>query len=398
MYSLTIPLRKARNWWFHLCTGRSVNDRADEEHHRQRILVMTSAFWLITVLLFTFIVPLFTPLSEQGAQAAKALFIATVVGVLVSMLFLRLKQDRITALNVMLLVYGASFAAACFFFGGTRSPTFPLMILIPVMASIVGSASLCVAWGLLVLAFWLGLFQAERGGLETLQIIVPENYSVAMLLSYAAMAVAVVSIVLIYAEMNKALRRDLQDSNEELEHLSSHDQLTRLPNRRFYDERIALSLRRAAEHSDMVGLLILDLNGFKQINDTYGHGAGDKLLQAVAHRVQTNLRETDLVARLGGDEFVAVIEDARSPDEITRIAHKLSHAIEQPLHVRQHQLTFSASIGVAIFPIDGRQQHELEEKADKAMYLAKKRGVAVALASLESDKIPTPVRAPINRR
>jgi diguanylate cyclase (GGDEF)-like protein len=398
MYSLIVPLRKARNWWFHLCTGRSDYDQADEEHHRQRILVMTSAFWLITVILFTFIVPIFTPLSEQGAMAAEVLFGATLVGVLSSMLILRLKQDRIAALNVMLLIYGGSFAAACFFLGGTSSPTFPLMILIPAMASIVGGASLCVAWGLLVFAFWLGLFQAERGGLETLQIIVPQNYSLAMLLAYTAMAIAVVSIVVIYAEMNKVLRKSLQQSNAELEHLSSHDQLTRLPNRRFYDERISLALRRATEHGSMTGLLILDLDGFKKINDTYGHGAGDKLLQAVAHRVQANLRETDLVARLGGDEFVAVIEDAHSPEEISRIAHKLSHAVEQPLYVRQQLLSFSISIGVAIFPMDGRQQHELEEKADRAMYLAKKRGVSVAMASLESDKVPTPVKAPINRR
>jgi diguanylate cyclase (GGDEF)-like protein len=398
MFSLTASLRKARNWWFHLCTGQSDYDSADEEHHRQRILVMSGAFWLINVLLFTLIVPFFTPLSSKGSVAAQFLFGATVFGVLVSMLILRLKQDRIIAVNVMLLIYGGSFAASCFFLGGTTSPTFPLMILIPVMASIVGSASLCVAWSLLVLAFWLGLFQAERGGMEVLQIILPQNYSLAMLLTYTAMAASVVSIVLIYAEMNKVLRQSLQESNEELEHLSSHDQLTRLPNRRFYDERIALALHRAAEHGSLTGVLILDLDGFKQINDTYGHGAGDKLLQAVAHRIQVNLRETDLVARLGGDEFVAVIEDAKSPDEITRIAHKLSHAVEQPLYVRQQLLKFSASIGVAIFPIDGRQQQELEEKADKAMYLAKKRGVPVALASLESDNVPTPVRARVNRR
>jgi len=397
MYSLIAPLRKARNWWFHLCTGRSVYDQANEELHRQRILVMTSAFWLILVLFLTILVPLFTPLTPQGKVAAEALFVATFFGVLSSMLILRLRQDRITALNVMLLIYGSSFAAACFVFGGTTSPTLPLLLLIPAFAGIVGSVSLCVAWGALVLAFWVGLYQAERGGMEVLQIIVPQNYSLAMLLTYTAMAFAVVSIILIYAEMNKALRRDLQDSNSELEHLSSHDQLTRLPNRRFYDERISMALRRAAEQGGMTGLLFMDLNGFKKVNDAYGHGAGDKLLQAVAHRVQSNLRETDFVARLGGDEFVAVIEDVHSPDEITRIAHKLSHAIEQPLYVRHHLLNFSASIGVAIFPMDGRQQQELEEKADKAMYLAKKRGVSVALANLESSKIPTPARAPVNR-
>jgi diguanylate cyclase (GGDEF)-like protein len=160
---------------------------------------------------------------------------------------------------------------------------------------------------------------------------------------------------------------------------------------------MALALQRAAELDGMTGLLFLDLNEFKKINDTHGHGAGDKLLIAVAQRLQNSLRETDLVARLGGDEFVAVLEDVKSPEEVTRIAHKLSQAIEQPLYIRQQILSLSASIGVAIFPLDGRQKQELEEKADRAMYLAKKRGLSVALASLESPNAPTPAIRPANR-
>jgi len=397
MYSLTAPLRKARNWWFHLCTGRSVYGRSDEEHHRQRILVMTSGFWLIIVVAFALAVPFILAVTPQGQTAANVLFVTAFVGVLLSMLLLRFRGDRMTALNVMLFIYSGAFAAACFAFGGTESPTYPLLVLAPAMAAIAGSVALCVSWGLLVLAFWVVVLQAERYGFQFTQIIVPANLALARVTGLAALAIAAVSIIIIYAEMNKSLRESLQLSNSELEHLSSHDQLTRLPNRRFYDERIALALQRAAEHHGMTGLLFMDLNDFKKINDTHGHGAGDKLLIAVAQRVQNCLRETDLVARLGGDEFVAVLEDVRSPEEITRIAHKLSAAIEQPLYIRQQILKFSASIGVAIFPIDGRQKQELEEKADRAMYLAKKRGIPVALASLESPNVPTPAMAPVNR-
>lgn len=397
MYSLTMPLRKVRNWWFHLCTGRSVYGRSDEEHYRQRILVMTSCFWLLTVILFAVVIPFFSDITPQGQIAANVLFVTSILGVLVSMLLLRLRGDRIAALNVMLLIYTGAFAAACFVFGGTQSPTYPLLILAPAMAGIVGSVALCASWGLLVIAIWICVLQAERHGVQFTQIIVPANYSMAMLLAYTAMAIAVVSVIIIYAEMNKALRKSLQATNYELEHLSSHDQLTQLPNRRFYDERISLALQRASEQDGMTGLLFMDMNDFKKINDTYGHGAGDKLLVAVAQRIQYCLRETDLVARLGGDEFVAVLEDVKSPEEITRLAHKLSQAVEQPLYVRQQILNFSCSIGVAIFPIDGRQQHELEEKADKAMYLAKKRGIPVALASLEATNMPLPARAPTNR-
>ena len=397
MYSLVVPLRKARNWWFHLCTGSSVYDAADEEHYRQRILVMTSGFWLITVVMMTILLPFLMDLAPEGRVAADALFIATFVGVLLSMLVLRFRDDRITALNVMLFVYAGAFTAACFAFGGTQSPTYPLLMLAPAMAGIAGSIALSATWGVIVIAIWMSILQAERSGFQFTQIIVPENHAMAMVMALSAMGIAMVSVIIIYAEMNKALRLSLQDINSELSHLSSHDQLTRLPNRRFYDDRIALALRRAAEHGGIVGLLFMDLNGFKKINDTHGHGAGDKLLIAVAQRVQSGLRETDLVARLGGDEFVAVLEDVQSPEEVTRIAHKLSQAIEQPLYVRQQILKFSASIGVSIFPIDGRQKQELEEQADKAMYLAKKRGLPVALASLESANVPTPAMQPVSR-
>ncbi len=397
MHPLTAQLRKARSWWSHLCTGRDVYGRIDEEHHRQRILVMTSAFWLVMVVLFTFSVHLLMELSPQGKIAANTLCATTILGVLLSMAILRLLDDRIMSLNVMLFIFCGAFAAACFIFGGSESPTYPLLVMAPAMAAIVGSASLSVSWGLLILAFWVAVVQAERHGVQFEQIIVPENHSMAMMMAYTAMAMSVVSIIIIYAEMNKALRLSLQATNSELDHLSSHDQLTRLPNRRFYDERMALALQRAAELDGMTGLLFLDLNEFKKINDTHGHGAGDKLLIAVAQRLQNSLRETDLVARLGGDEFVAVLEDVKSPEEVTRIAHKLSQAIEQPLYIRQQILSLSASIGVAIFPLDGRQKQELEENADRAMYLAKKRGLSVALASLESPNAPTPAIRPANR-
>jgi diguanylate cyclase (GGDEF)-like protein len=397
MYSLTVPLRKARNWWFQLCTGRSVYERSDEENHRQRILVMTSCFWLLLVISLSVFTPFVMKLSPQGSIAANILFGATFVGVLFSMSILRFRGDRITAVNVLLFIYAGAFMAACFIFGGTRSPTYPLLILAPAMAGLVGSISLSIAWGLLILAFWGGVLQAERNGFQFTQIILPQNHSMAMLMAIVGLAVAVVSIIIIYAEMNKTLRQSLQNTNSELAHLSSHDQLTRLPNRRFYDERISHALGRAARNQGITGLMFIDLNEFKKINDTHGHGAGDKLLIAVAQRIQNSLRETDLVARLGGDEFVVVLEDVNSPEEITRIAHKLSHAIEQPLHVRQQILKFSASIGVAIFPIDGRQKQELEEKADRAMYLAKKRGLPVALAGLESASVPTPAMQPVNR-
>ena len=370
MHTLGAIARKCLNGLYELCTGTSDYAPLDEEHYRQRILVMISTFWLVLVVALTILTPLVIDLRPEGRVAANVLFFFTFLGVFSSMAILRSTGKRVVALNVMLVIFTTAFAGACLVFGGTESPTFPLMIMAPALAGIVGSIGLSMGWGAAVLTFWVAVLVAQRSGFQFIQMIAPENHSAGMTVAYAAMAVAVLSVISIYAEMNKALRMNLQASNEELAHLSTHDQLTMLANRRFYDERIALALQRAADRSCMMGLLVIDLNGFKNINDTYGHGAGDKLLITVAQRIQDNLRETDLVARLGGDEFAAVLEDMKSPDQVTRIAQKLSHAIEQPVSVRQQALSFSASIGVSIFPLDGRQQAELEDKADKAMYLS----------------------------
>ncbi|MFK7976770.1 MAG: diguanylate cyclase [Halioglobus sp.] len=392
MYSLSKQGKQFLHWLVQICTGDKSLADADEEQYRQRILVMTTAFWLLTVLIITVVTPLIIELTPDGRIAADILFAITATGVLLSMMVLRFLRSRMIALNILLTIYACAFAGACLFFGGTSSPTYHLLIMVPAMAGLVGSITLSITWGALVLAFWIGVLLVERSGFTFLQIIASENQNLAMMLSYSAMAIALVSIIIIYAEMNKALRHNLQLSNEELRHLSTHDQLTRLPNRRFYDERIGTALTRAADQNNLAALLFLDLNNFKNINDTYGHGVGDRLLATVAQRIQNTLRETDLVARLGGDEFAAVLEDVKSPEEVMRIAQKLSEAIEQPFSVRQKPLTFSASIGVAIYPIDGRQQQELEEKADKAMYLAKKRGISVALHSHEEKHTLTPVK------
>ncbi|MCR9107192.1 MAG: GGDEF domain-containing protein [Gammaproteobacteria bacterium] len=393
MYKFRSQLRMLRNWWFRVCTGDTSEGGLDEEYFRRRILVNVSSSWLLSVLFLTFLTPLLIDLSDRGAVSARILFIATGVGVLLSMLTLRFAQNRALALNILLVIFAGAFAVACFGFGGTDSPTYSLLLLVPILAGIAGSVRLSVSWAALVFLFWTALLVAELRGVEFVQIIKPENHNLAILISHAALTIAVVAVVIIYAETNKALRYELQASNAELAHLSCHDQLTGLPNRRFYDERVALALQRSADQNHVTALLFLDLNDFKSINDTHGHGAGDKVLMTVARRLQDNLRETDLIARLGGDEFAAVLEDIRSPEEAARIADKISQSIEQPVMIRHQALHFSASIGIAVFPADGRQIRELEDQADRAMYYAKKRGLPVALSSLEVQQEPYPVRA-----
>jgi diguanylate cyclase (GGDEF)-like protein len=137
---------------------------------------------------------------------------------------------------------------------------------------------------------------------------------------------------------------------------------------------MARSLERAQRAGKAIGLLMFDLDDFKEINDTHGHGMGDALLIKLGERLKTQVRDTDLIARLGGDEFIVLMENMRAPEDLPEIAAKLVAAVEQPVKLRNQLMALSVSCGVAVYPHDGSSREELEEKADRAMYRAKQRG------------------------
>ncbi|WP_300454402.1 EAL domain-containing protein [Accumulibacter sp.] len=175
-------------------------------------------------------------------------------------------------------------------------------------------------------------------------------------------------------------------NEERIRRLAYFDTLTGIPNRQSFLERLDRELLRARGEKRQVALLFVDLDGFKQINDTLGHAAGDYLLQAVAERLKEKLRGSDFVARplreesglhvarLGGDEFAVVLPDLDSTQVVTRIAERMQSLISQPFQIGQHEVTVSSSIGVALFPDDGDDSASLLKHADSAMYQAKARG------------------------
>ncbi|MDZ7783071.1 MAG: GGDEF domain-containing protein [Halioglobus sp.] len=238
MHKFWGQLQQLPDWWFRLCTGHTTYNPLDEELYRQRLLVMTSFFWLLNVGLLTIATPLLIDFTPEGQLSAQVLFVVAALGVLLSILALRHLKSRVLALNVLLVILAGAFSGACLIFGGSQSPTFILMLLVPVAAAIAGNVYIAIFWSAVVLTFWSAMVVAERSGIVFLQIIKPENHSAGMTTAYAALALSVVSLILVYAEMNKRLRTSLQASNIELAHLSAHDQLTGLPNRRFYDKRV----------------------------------------------------------------------------------------------------------------------------------------------------------------
>ncbi len=175
-----------------------------------------------------------------------------------------------------------------------------------------------------------------------------------------------------------AVKEDIterKNQEETIRHLAQHDQLTGLANRLQFNERIKYEISRAQRVGHKFAILYVDLDGFKPINDDYGHETGDIVLKHVAQRLKSCIRDVDMVSRIGGDEFVVILTDISEKENAARVAEKILQALSDPFQVSPQQLfQVSASIGIAVFPSDGRTREELLKNADQAMYFVKHHG------------------------
>ena len=162
-------------------------------------------------------------------------------------------------------------------------------------------------------------------------------------------------------------------SEAKIAHMALHDTLTGLANRALLNERLELALARV-HGGEMLAIHLIDLDLFKNVNDTLGHPAGDKLLTLVSNRLTRLVREGDTIARMGGDEFAIVQIAINGPTDATSLAHRVIEAVSAPYEIGGHQVVIGASVGIAVGPGDGLDHHELMRNADLALYKAKADG------------------------
>ncbi|MBF0446608.1 MAG: diguanylate cyclase [Magnetococcales bacterium] len=176
-------------------------------------------------------------------------------------------------------------------------------------------------------------------------------------------------VLLVARDVTKA--RLLQDR---LKHMAFHDVLTGLPNRQLFYDRIYQSLAMSRRYNKMMAVMFFDLDRFKVINDTLGHDIGDLLLVEVAKRLVEGVRQSDTIARMGGDEFTAVLNEVDDIAQVQKVARKILQALAAEFCLGEHRLTITTSIGISLFPQDGKSMEELTKHADKALYQAKGAG------------------------
>jgi len=182
-------------------------------------------------------------------------------------------------------------------------------------------------------------------------------------------ASAIASTVSLSLEIQK--RKEIENA---LEHQAYHDALTKLPNRSLFIDRLDQALKLASRNQTILAVLFLDLDNFKEINDSLGHDTGDQVLINIADRLNANLREIDTIARLGGDEFTLIVSGFEDSQFINSVVQKLLNILQQPLHINGHELYATSSIGISIFPDNGETSEILLKNADAAMYKAKESG------------------------
>lgn len=180
----------------------------------------------------------------------------------------------------------------------------------------------------------------------------------------------VTSVICISKEITE--RKVMEDR---LAHMAQYDALTDLPNRALFSDRLQHAITQATRDKTRLAVMSLDLDQFKPINDTFGHGTGDQLLQAVAGRMQDCMRESDTIGRIGGDEFVILLPTIDDQRDAILVAEKVRQSLEQPFDLPGHHgLRISSSLGIAIYPDHGTDEGQLSKNADSALYLAKAQG------------------------
>jgi diguanylate cyclase (GGDEF)-like protein len=183
-------------------------------------------------------------------------------------------------------------------------------------------------------------------------------------------------------QLSRAVRYAIERKRAELEmaHRATHDELTELPNRTLFLDRLELTLGRLERRSRAAAVLFLDLDRFKDVNDRFGHDAGDQLLLSVADRLRYLVRPGDTVARFGGDEFMLLCDDISSEEDAIAVADRLGAELELPFEIGEVEVTVGASIGIAMADDRSRSPEALVREADRGMYAAKRRGARWQLA------------------
>lgn len=255
--------------------------------------------------------------------------------------------------------------------GFQRSPFLQLLLLVPLFLFLICGRRSGYVWTLVIITTFSLFFALSKAGIEIPNLASTAHQDTIVLVLWVVLCFSLMSCLAIYDGISEQLTHRIQSERDKFEHEAAHDLLTGLANRRTYHRILDQSIAACRESGTQLALLFIDLNGFKPINDRFGHHAGDFVLQVVAERLKKVVRASDTVARMGGDEFAVILHSLTDSSMPLRIAQNIQNKILEPMEFENRPLLVNASVGIACYPEDGGDSSTLTRFADSAMYTAK---------------------------
>lgn len=340
--------------------------------YKTRILVSIILIYLAIVTLIELWMAFDVDLSGQGRWLGVIICFLIQAGYALSLLVLYRRNWYYTAAHLAIGMTTVGICAGIAVSGGPlEAPSMTMTILPIIMAFVLVGKRGGLLWTQCVLVLHIGFLFALAAGVTFIQVLPPEMMTVQHLAHWLITYSAIIGLMLVVDTLNTRLRVERDNEKRKFEHLATHDPLTDLANRLQFDQSLNKALSRTRRSAMPTGVIVIDLDDFKPINDTLGHDAGDIVLQEISHRLQRSVRATDTVARLGGDEFGIVLEDLPDCHKATAIADKLCKLLAKPIRQLPGRPQVTSSIGIALFPDHAHSKEELLKCADLAMYQAK---------------------------
>jgi len=346
---------------------------SSENTNRARILVAVIYISALMTLCAWFTCAWVLPLDPGNIQIAGFFCGMVTLCCFFSLLFFRLTGRFNLAVNLFVSsAYLAIVGSVVITGGHAESPSLQMLIVCPVYALLLAGRSVGLAWSVLVVVTGLLFFGLDLAGLAFPQVMSESSVLIVDASIWMLLCAIVIVTVGLYDGIYQGLKTKLHAERNAFAYRATHDVLTGLPNRAMFNERLEHALERSLRSNQKNAVCYIDLDGFKPVNDRYGHPVGDQVLIELSQRMTSTVREVDTVASLGGDEFAILLEELVDADSAIPVIEKLLQQLADPILIDDRDIRLSASIGIALFPDDSSDADKLSRLADKAMYQAKK--------------------------
>lgn len=354
--------------------------------YKARILAGIASMYILLLIVTCLYAVFWAPLSPDNIFISLTFMLAMILGYSLVLYWLRHgeRYTRCAEITVFCTYAGVMMGIATSG-GPLTSPATPIIVIPVILAFTLGTRYSGMLWSAIIMATHVAMLIVDHWFFKFPQLLDMSKPLMHHLMHWGVNYFAIIFLMLVYESITRRLKRERDAERDRYAFLAAHDPLTGLANRLMFDNQLARALASSDRNKNIVGLVMIDLDGFKPINDTLGHDMGDNILRAIADRLTNLLRKADTIARIGGDEFAVILENVASPPGIDIVAQRIVDEINKPYDILPAGMCVGASVGVAMYPLHSRDENTLRVLADHAMYEAKKTHNCYKIYTMNTD-------------